>query len=1215
MNTKLRSASVFFLVFVLALSSSKEIKAQFAVDTTLSNFQYINNLVGLGVSFNNVQFQGDGQSMGFFTGGSGNLGFNSGIILSTGAAAAADQSIGNFASGGFGTGLTNLPELAGFVPGCGGNTNDGLILQFDFVPQSTPVSFRYIFASEEYNEYVCSQFNDAFAFLISGPGIVGEQNLAVVPGTGDPITINTINNGSVGLWGSASNDPCVTSNSQYFNFTGPNDIVYDGYTDALTAIADVIPCSTYTLRLILADGCDSGFDSAVFLEANSFGAAPIAISQTTLNGDSITYEGCAPATLVFSRQNPDPFDYIFPFTLAGTAVNGVDYSPIPPSITIPAGQTTVSLIITGLEDGTIEGIETIELNYETICGTISTIVFLTEAPVLIVTPDPAQSLCGGQGPVAISGNASGGVPGYTYSWSDGLGTANNASVNPLLTTTYVLTATDYCGFTSTANVIVPVGTTPIVPVITQPLPAICEGDDIIITANTTTTGATLFWSGPAGFTATGVSTIQITAATVANDGIYSVYAGLNGCNSAPATITATVKPRPTVPIINSNTPVCEGTPLNLTAAVIPGNSIITWTGTNSFGAVGAAVTIASASMLASGPYAAFATLNGCDATAPGEGLVVINDSPDAPAATSSSPVCTGFNLSLNTTIVADSYLWTGPGVWSSTLQNPIRANMVLADAGTYSLVITINGCPSPATPLNVNVIDVAFVPPIVTNSPVCEGSPLSFSTTPIAGAQYVWNGPAASTYSLSENSLAQSLELNEGVYSLYIVVGACTTATNTSNVIINPIPVADAGLEIQLCSMQEGGLGAAPVNGYSYVWLPIEGLNFSTISNPVVQIGNLSGSNRIQNYTLTVSAAGCSNTSSVTAEIISQPVASFVAPNPQCFENNSFDFLAEGIWQSSNPRFVWDFGPWANPDSSALRNPNDVQFNATGLHLVRLQVIDIGCPSNIYIVPVNVKPMPVANFTASEIVSCEPSQIYFINLSENGDSPMTYRWEFGNGRTSTNPNPQTLFSSAGSYDVSLQVTSINGCVNIFDIPSMITVNPSPQAGFNVEPPMVNISFPEVLLTDVSQHADTCVFYMGNGDTLAAFEGMYSYADTGSFLITQVLSNTFGCRDTSVREMRVDLGYKVYIPTGFTPNDDGKNDVFRVYGEDFQSYSISIYNRWGELLYTSYDHENGWDGRTRLSNDIVPGGSYVYTIKLTDRYGLPYTYRGEVTVLR
>ncbi len=1203
-----------FILLLLTIGFSMKGKAQYAVDTTLTPVQYINNLVGLGVSFGNIQYQGDGQAIGSFTGANGSLGFSSGVILSTGLAASSDDVSSSFA-GGFNTyGLTNIPELAPNVPGCLGVTNDGLILQFDFVPQSTPVSFRYIFASEEYADFVCSQFNDAFAFLISGPGIVGEQNLALVPGSGDPITINTINNGTVGTFGSITNDPCITTNSQYYNSSPPNNIVYDGYTDVMTAVADVIPCQTYTLRLILADGCDSGYDSAVFLEANSFGAAPVAISQTTLNGDSTTFEGCAPATLIFSRQNADPFDYVFPFTLTGTATSGVDYNPVPSSITIPAGQTSVQLAITAIEDGIVEGTETIELNYQTICGTISTIVYITEKPAVVVTPDPAPSLCGGQGPVTVSGSATGGVPPFTYSWSGGLGTGTSISVNPLATTTYTLTATDFCGTSSSVAITVPVGTTPIVPVIGLPVNAICEGEQLLLNASTTTAGATLVWTGPNSYYAQ-TTTVNIPNTTIANSGQYQVYATLNGCDSQPALIDALVKPRPTVPVLGSNSPACEGNALNLTANVVPANSVVTWTGPNSFAAVGSAPSIAQSTMADGGLYAATAELNGCVATAGSAIQVVVNDTPDAPPASSNSPVCAGFSLDLTTTSVADSYLWSGPQAWSAVTQSASRPTMTAVNAGIYALSITINNCTSPPTPLQVDVIDASFIPAITTNSPVCEGSNLDFSTPAVNNANYFWSGPNGFSANNRSNQIPVTVEANEGLYSVYLVIGACTTATNQSNIIINPIPVADAGLPIQICSMQPGQLGAAPVAGYSYSWSPVEGLNFSTISNPTLQLGSIGGPIQQHTFTLTVTADGCQNQSTVDAEIIPQPVASFVAPNPTCFENNSFDFQADGIFNSTDPRYVWDFGPWATPDSSLERSPQDVHFEATGIHLVRLVVIDLGCPSNTYIAPVNVLKMPVANFASDKIETCSPSLVQFENLSENEGDPFTNQWLFGNGNNSIEESPTVLYSTSGNYQVSLQVTGINGCSNTYTISSAVQVHPSPTSQFNVSPTVTTIFDPEVEISDLSTMATECMYLMGNGDTIAEFNTHYTYADTGSYVITQVLNNEFGCTDTSQMNVRIDLGFKVFIPTAFTPNDDGKNDRFRVYGEDVRDFSINIFNRWGQMIYSSYDIENGWDGRTLLNNTIVPGGLYIYAIKVKDRYGLDYTYKGEVTVLR
>jgi gliding motility-associated-like protein len=1058
------------ITLIICLSIAINTNAQFSINTNLTPTQYIDNLVGTGVSFSNVTYTGNTQASGLFNYGGANLGFSQGIMLSTGLASDADGArIGFAATTGFGV-FSDYDELETYVnctglspapPPAPGQTQDGVRLEFDFIPQSTPISFKYIFASEEYDNFVCSSYNDAFAFIIEGPGFPsGGQNLALIPGSGFPITINTVNNGIVGSSGSATNNPCELGNSAFYNMMPPDDIVYNGYTKVMTAVANVTVCQTYTLTLILADGCDGNYDSAVFLEANSFGTAPVAISQTTLNGDETTYEGCAPASLEFTIDAPEPADYTFPFWLgiSSTAIDGVDFATLPGFVTIPAGQTSQTITIEAFDDSNTEGtegVETVVIEYLTICGTVSTSINITEKPPINLITGPSQAICDGSGPETFSCSATGGLRPYTYSCLNGNPIMVNDStftVNPATTTTYVLQIEDYCGTIDTAHVIVYVGTTPAAPIINGPISS-CVG--LPLTLATTTSADFYSWSGP---------------------------------------------------------------------AFLPGPDITS----NSF--------------------------------------III----------------------------------------------PITA---LSDAGNYSLKVINEGCESSPTIFQVNLTDASFIPTININSPVCENENIVLSTTPRSNAEYHWSGPNSFTSNADSETLLSATESYEGIYELYIVIGACTTIVNQSNLVVNPIPIADAGVDLDLCSMEVGQLGTASISNYSYTWIPADGLSSNTVSNPTIQIGNFSAGSIDSVYTLQVESFGCVKDTFVTLHITANPVASFVAPDPECFEDNLFNFQADGIYNPTNAQFFWDFGAWADTPNSSDPNPQGIHFNATGPQLVSLKVTEQSCTSNLFMASVNVLKMPVANFSINTTQTCSPSLVKFQNLSENNNYPFTSEWTFSNGETSTQLNPFIIFNEPGEFDATLMVTGSNGCSNSYYMPGVVQINPSPVSNFNVSPIVASIYDPEFTLNDYSTNADSCRYAMGNGDTISVFDTVYTYADTGSYLITQLVSNEFGCHDTSYTNVRVDFGYKIFIPTSFSPNDDGLNDRFTVYGEDILDFSMTVYNRWGQMLYRTFDKDNGWDGKTQLSESLVGNDTYFYVIKLRDKLGNLHIYEGNFNILR
>ncbi len=231
--------------------------------TTGQTLQWLveNVLDGEGVFLSNVTYTGHPNAIGRFQTGSNptNLGINEGIIISSGNV---------FGSPPIGSPVYGFVSTDNFLPGdvllnnlISGVTKDAAILEMDCLPLGDTLMVKFVFGSEEYNEYVGTSYSDVFGFFISGPlpvsGSYTNYNIATIPGTSVPVAVNTINAGA---------------NSQFYinneNINGQT-IVFDGFTTVLTAWVVVVPYMNYHLKIAIADGDDGVFDSAVFLEAGS----------------------------------------------------------------------------------------------------------------------------------------------------------------------------------------------------------------------------------------------------------------------------------------------------------------------------------------------------------------------------------------------------------------------------------------------------------------------------------------------------------------------------------------------------------------------------------------------------------------------------------------------------------------------------------------------------------------------------------------------------------------------------------------------------------------------------------------------------------------------------------------------------------------------------------------------------------------------------------
>lgn len=940
-------------IFQIVIFSAQAQTLTVTGSTNANNLAQI--LAGSGVTVTNAVLTGAANSSGTFSTTGNPIGIASGILLTSGQVAnAVGPNIGT------GTGTDNGTVGDANLDLITSSSQDAAVLEFDVTPIGNSISFNYVFGSDEYPEYVCSNFNDVFAFFISGPipggGTYNSSNIALIPSSTLPVAINTVNPGVAGANSGGGSCTSLAFSTYYNDNTGGQALEYDGFTDVFTAQAAVVPCQSYHLKLAIGDVGDGAFDSGVFLEGNSFNSQGTTVSAAVVSpGYSSTFEGCVNGTFNVTLPQPAVASTVLTYTITGTATNGTDYANLPGTIGVPVGSTTISIPLNPLQDGVTEGAETVTINIINPCdGSIysSATLTITDVPDFSVTANPNPS-CPGQ---LVQLTAAGG---FEYTWSPSGQVSNSAIANPTtsptITSTYSVTAT-VGSCTSNGSVTVNVSSLSVQTAV-SPNTTICPGtiDTLGAGASGGTTPYTFAWSPSANLTNPDSA---ITTAIQTASGTYVVtVTDAAGC-TVTGSVSVNVYTLPAVTLGPDQFFCPGGGPAILS---VTGYDNYTWntgstTDTIHAGTGSYWVTVSSAA------------LGNCPISSD---TVNVTYYPLTVATLSDTGMCPGETINLNADNGLSNVIWS---TGATTTSIAVSAN------GTFYYTATdANGCT-----VNSDTITVTIgTPPTVnaTASPdtICIGATSTLSSGALTGLDYLWTPTNEVTSSINVTS--------PGVYIIRVRDAYCASFDTVEVFQYFHAPVL-LDQDVSLCNGNSFALSAPTGSPYlSYNWSNGD----TTATTTAYTAGD---------YWVVVNDGQCdytSDTFTLTYFPVTNPraYADTTLCQGQTFTVTSDAGLSNYLWSTSE-----------TTSSITVSSAGSYSYTATDAN---------GCPTVSDTADVNFVGPPVANLTASPDTICAGGTS---TLNSGAGAGLQYAW-LPNGE-----NTETIAVNAvGQYIVTVSAGS------------------------------------------------------------------------------------------------------------------------------------------------------------------------------------------------
>jgi len=570
-------------------------------------------------------------------------------------------------------------------------------------------------------------------------------------------------------------------------------------------------------------------------------------------------------------------------------------------------------------------------------------------------------------------------------------------------------------------------------------------------------------------------------------------------------------------------------------------------------------------------------------------------------------------------------------IWYAINNPNVSGETTTATASNYISDILVNNTPfnqyvqyyidMVASPQGCNgipeLITVLVYPAIqltnATSINLCSNEPLDLNLAATVNANFTWyatnNGVVQGETTTPQNTsiindiLVNNSSLTEQVnYAVDVVAlnSGCQAFDLPITVNVLPLPVLLTNDTI-ICSGEYTNVNLVTNIPSSIVWngvfnIPILGETYANISGTYINdlLINDTGQDDTLVYEVLATSNGCTAPlDSVLVIVHDQPDIDFsILTTPLCSED-TIQFV-----NLSNPNFDfdWSFGDGA---TSVVYSPIHI-YNNSGVYEVMLvgtnPLNNCSAADSTTIV---VNKMPDASFYTMDTIGCGSLNATFY---ANYQATSEMVWDFGDGQTLAQVgNVTNYYGQAGCYDVTLTVTSPEGCIAQESYDDYVCVYENPIAFIGASPTSVNALNPTVQFSNSSQNAISYIWQMGDGGISYDDNPTYTYPMEGAdYYVLMTAYNEVGCFDTASINIHVFEELIFYVPNTFTPNDDEKNQTFypvlsqgmkRTYMEFY------IYNRWGELVFESHDPAYGWDGTYGPSALDCPMGTYTWKLKL------------------